>query len=103
MVKTNLKLPARKRWSASKPRLLQIATLLVLGLTWEALSASGLLFRGVVPSILTVTHSLFDLLVDSAFWSNLSITSFVILVALSVGSSAGILVGMALGGSSFLS
>jgi len=41
---------------------LRIAIIVVTLASWEALSASGLLYRDVVPSLLAIAKALFDLL-----------------------------------------
>jgi NitT/TauT family transport system permease protein len=77
-----------------------VATILV---AWEALSASGLLFRDVVPSLVAIARSLAKLLTDAAFYWNLGITLAQIAGALAIGGIAGLAVGLALGANRFLS
>ena len=43
---------------------LRIAILVTIVAVWEAVAASGLLFRDVVPSLFTVGRALVDLLTD---------------------------------------
>ena len=82
------------------PRL--VAAVLVLG-AWEALAQSGLLFRDVVPPLGLVVAGLAGVLADGAFWTNCGVTLWELLVALALGGGAGLAVGLALGGSRFLS
>lgn len=81
-------------------RLAIIATVLLL---WEALSASGLLYRDVVPSLLAITRALALTLADAGFYRNLAVTGFEILLGLAIGGGLGLACGIALGASRFLS
>ncbi len=81
-------------------RILIIAAVL---LGWEALAASGLLYRDVVPSLLAIGRSLFATLRDPGFYLHLGTTAYEIGIAMLVGGVSGLAVGIALGGSKFLS
>lgn len=104
MAETGLNWPlTRTTWPlVTRVTRLQLATLAGILLFWEALSASGLLFRGVVPSVLIIGASVADLLVAQNFWTNLSVTLFEIIVALAIGAVSGIAAGLAVGGNRFL-
>lgn len=82
---------------------LRIAIIGVTVVVWEAVSASGLLFRDVVPSLLTVARAIADLLIDRDFYWNLGVTAGEIAAALAIGGGAGLVAGLVLGGSRFLS
>ena len=82
------------------PRL--VAALVILG-GWQALALSGLLFRDVVPPLQTVATGLVGVLVDPAFYANLAVTAWELLVAIVIGGLAGLAVGLAVGGNRFLS
>ena len=91
-----------------RPRLRPVAALRLLivlaGLLgWEALAASGLLYRDVVPSLFAIGRELYATLADPAFYGHLSTTFYEIGVAMVIGSLSGLMVGIALGGSAFLS
>ena len=81
-------------------RILIIAAVLVV---WEALAASGLLYRDVVPSLLAIGRALVATLRDTAFYFHLGTTAYEIGIAILIGGLSGLAVGIALGGSKFLS
>lgn len=82
------------------PRL--AATLLLLA-AWQGLALSGWLFQDVVPPLQTVLGGLASVLSSRDFYANAAITGAELLVALTAGGIAGVLVGVALGSSRFLS
>jgi NitT/TauT family transport system permease protein len=104
---------------------LRIAILLTVVLTWEAVAASGLLFRDVVPSLVTIGRSLVELLTDAdmdwpinfgigalrldfvlripEFYWHLYVTVGEVASAMAIGGLAGLAVGLALGANPFLS
>ena len=100
---------------------LRIVILLTIVVVWEATAASGLLFRDVVPSLVTIVRALielltlpdlkwpvelagrrFDLWVPAFYW-HLYVTVGEIAGAMAVGGLAGLFVGLALGANPFLS
>jgi NitT/TauT family transport system permease protein len=78
------------------------AAVVLLG-AWQALAMSGLLFRDVVPTLPAIAAGLFGVLTDGSFYVNMAVTAVELLVAMLIGGGAGLLVGLALGGSRFLS
>ncbi|WP_296520507.1 ABC transporter permease [Rhodoplanes sp.] len=89
------------------PRLgavMRLRLFLILGvlIMWEATAASGLLFRDVVPSSVTVVRALVRLLIDPDFWGNFGVTAGEVLAALAIGATAGLAAGLLLGASRFL-
>lgn len=93
--------PGRLRaGGTAAPRL--IAAVALLG-AWQALAVSGLLFRDVVPPLQQIAAGLAGVLSDRGFYGNLAVTGAELAVALLAGGGAGLLVGLALGGSRFLS
>jgi ABC-type nitrate/sulfonate/bicarbonate transport system permease component len=70
---------------------------------WETLSASGLLFRDVVPSLGAIGAAIGRLLAAPDFYANLGVTALEVAVAMIIGGVAGIAVGIALGANRFLS
>jgi ABC-type nitrate/sulfonate/bicarbonate transport system permease component len=86
----------------SPPVRLRLAILLTLALVWEALSASGLLFRDVVPSLEKIAVALAVVLATPDFWRNAAVSAWEIFSALALGGAAGLVVGLILGTNRFL-
>jgi ABC-type nitrate/sulfonate/bicarbonate transport system permease component len=82
---------------------LRVAIVAVAGGAWEALAASGLLFRDVVPSLAAIGAALARTLGSADFHANLVVTLGEIGAALAIGGSAGLLIGIVLGANRFLS
>jgi ABC-type nitrate/sulfonate/bicarbonate transport system permease component len=93
--------PARRPW-LGRVALLRAGLVLALLVVWEALAASGLLFQDVVPSFLKIGGALVSILADPSFYRNLGVTAYEVALALLVGGTAGLAVGILLGGSRFL-
>jgi ABC-type nitrate/sulfonate/bicarbonate transport system permease component len=113
------------RFAPSPVTLLRIALIVAIVVIWEAVAASGLLFRDVVPSLVTIGRELIAILlypdyllkVDLGlenfrlvfevtipeFYRHLWITIAEVGTALVIGGSAGLAVGLALGANPFLS
>ena len=70
---------------------------------WQAMSASGLFYRDVVPPIERVLYAFADLLASQAFWGNLEVTGLEIAGAVAIGGLAGLCFGILIGGNRFLS
>ena len=82
--------------------LVRVAIILCLLAGWEALAASGLLYRDVVPSLLNIGRALYALLATPDYYWHLGWTGAEIGLALSIGGGSGLLVGLVLGGNRFL-
>jgi ABC-type nitrate/sulfonate/bicarbonate transport system permease component len=80
-------------------RLAIIAAVLVI---WEAVAASGLLFRDVVPSLLVIAQALVALLTDPGYYFNLGVTTGEIGTAMLIGGLAGLAAGILLGANPLL-
>ena len=80
---------------------LRAAIILAVVMIWEATAASGLLFRDVVPSILTIGRALLKILAATEFYRNLGVTAYEVGMALVIGGTAGLAAGIALGASRF--
>jgi ABC-type nitrate/sulfonate/bicarbonate transport system permease component len=99
---------------------LRIAIIVVTLASWEALSASGLLYRDVVPSLLAIGKALFNLLtvpdmpvdlspfglqgtasIPAIYW-HLYVTFYEIAIGLLIGGLSGLVAGIALGSSRLL-
>jgi ABC-type nitrate/sulfonate/bicarbonate transport system permease component len=81
---------------------LRIAIIGTLMLAWEALARSGLLFQDVVPSLIKIAAALGALLASPDFYSNLGVTAMEVVIALLIGGGIGLLTGIVIGGSRFL-
>lgn len=73
----------------------------VLGL-WEALAASGLLYKDVVPSLVKIAAALLPV-VHPGVSTRIGVTAMEVGVAMLIGGASGIVVGLALGSSRFIS
>jgi len=97
--------------------LLRIAIVVAIVAIWEAVAVSGLLFRDVVPSLLVIGRSLFELLtlpdfrlpignseisIPEFYW-HLWVTIYEVATAMVIGGLAGLAVGLLLGANPFLS
>src|SRR4051794_34209210 len=97
------RLSARPAFSPVRPvTLLRIGIIAAIVIIWEALAASGLLFRDVVPSLGVILQAMAKLLLDVEFYGHLWTTMGEILVALAIGGFSGLAVGILLGGSRLL-
>jgi len=81
---------------------LRVAIIGTILLAWEALAASGLLFRDVVPSLAAIGRALAQVLSNADFYANLGVTLWEISLALAIGGVAGLTVGIVLGANPFL-
>jgi ABC-type nitrate/sulfonate/bicarbonate transport system permease component len=102
---------------ARRVALLRIAIVVAAIAIWEAVAASGLLFRDVVPSLVTVGRSLVGILTVAdykanilgaevaipEFYRHLWVTFGEVAVAMVIGGFVGLAVGLALGANPFLS
>jgi ABC-type nitrate/sulfonate/bicarbonate transport system permease component len=80
---------------------IRVVTLLGLWGLWEAASASGLLYQGVVPSSFKILAALGHEIVNPLFYWNLEFTLMEVLVSMAIGCTAGIVVGLSLGANRF--
>jgi NitT/TauT family transport system permease protein len=96
---------------------LRIVLIVALLLIWEAVSASGLLFRDVVPSLVAIGRAAIELLMQAdykvsvfgaeflipEFYRHLWVTFWEVAAGLTIGGLSGLAVGIALGANPFLS
>jgi ABC-type nitrate/sulfonate/bicarbonate transport system permease component len=82
--------------------LLRGAIVAVVLLGWEALAASGWLFRDVVPSLAAIARALVRLLGNPEFYTNLAATAGEIGVGLAIGGVCGLAAGIAIGANRFV-
>jgi NitT/TauT family transport system permease protein len=80
----------------------RIGIIVALLAVWEAVAASGLLYRDVVPSLLAVGRALVRLLAAPDYYWNLGVTAGEVGAALAIGGVSGLIVGFVLGGSRLL-
>ena len=80
---------------------IRVVTLLGLWAAWEAASASGLLYQGVVPSSFKILAALAHEISSPNFYWNLEFTLMEVLASIAIGCGAGIVVGLALGANRF--
>jgi ABC-type nitrate/sulfonate/bicarbonate transport system permease component len=83
--------------------LARVAIVALVLAAWEALAASGWLFRDVVPSLTVIAAAMVRLLASADFYANLGVTAAEVGAALALGVSAGLAVGILLGANRFLS
>jgi ABC-type nitrate/sulfonate/bicarbonate transport system permease component len=96
---------------------LRIAIVVTMLVVWEAVARSGILFREVTPSLVTIAMALADLLghpdlkvsllgtdwsIPPFYW-NLYVTVTEVLFAMVIGGLTGLAVGLVLGANPFLS
>jgi NitT/TauT family transport system permease protein len=87
--------------SAVRVALLRAAIVVALLVGWEALAASGLLYRDVVPSLAAIGRALARVLGHPDFYGNLGVTAAEIGAALAIGGCLGLAVGILLGANRF--
>ena len=85
-----------------KATIVQVLTFLGVWAGWEALSRSGLLYEGVVPSSLVVFPAMWSHLVDPVFWDHAGRTAYEVVLGFAIGSSVGAALGLLLGMRRFL-
>ncbi len=83
--------------------LVRVAIIAAVLVTWEAVAASGLLFRDVVPSLTMIGRALAELLMDKSYYWHLGVTAGEIGTALLIGGLSGLAVGILLGSNRLLS
>jgi ABC-type nitrate/sulfonate/bicarbonate transport system permease component len=93
----------RLRTGISPVTVLRIAAVIGLWILWEAVAASGLLYRGVIPSSFAILRAFFAMVITLDLWRNLAVTAYEVLGALLIGGVIGLACGLALGASKFLS
>ena len=81
---------------------LRLLIIVVMLAGWEALAASGLLYRDVVPSLGAIGRALFVTLRDPSFYFHLGTTGYEIAIAMLIGGLSGLMVGIVLGASAFI-
>jgi len=106
MVETRgLSLPVARTWGLPLRPVTALRVAIILGVVaiWQAVSASGWLYRDVVPSLLTIGSALFATLSDPTFYFHLGTTGYEIAIAMVIGGLSGLAVGLLLGANRLLS
>ena len=65
---------------------LRIAIIVAVVVIWEGVSASGLLYRDVVPSLLAIGKALYGTLADPSFYFHFYTTFYEIAIAMVIGA-----------------
>ena len=74
---------------STRVTLARVAIVAFILVTWEAVAASGLLFRDVVPSLMVIGRALIELLADKTYYWHLGVTAGEIGTRLAIGGIAG--------------
>src|SRR4051812_7545436 len=88
---------------ASPVTLVRVAIVVGILATWEAVAASGLLFRDVGPSLLVIGRAAVELLADPTYYFIVGVTAGEIGLAMLIGGLSGLAVGILLGSNKLLS
>jgi ABC-type nitrate/sulfonate/bicarbonate transport system permease component len=97
------RLTAPAQPAVSPVTLVRIAIIAGILVTWEAVAASGLLFRDVVPSLIVIGRALVETLADKSYYWHLGVTAGEVGTGLLIGGLSGLAVGIALGSNKLLS
>lgn len=81
---------------------LRVLIIVVVLAIWEAVAASGLLYRDVVPSLVAIARATVNLLSNPEYYWNLGVTAGEVGTSLIIGGLSGLVVGLVLGGSRLL-
>jgi ABC-type nitrate/sulfonate/bicarbonate transport system permease component len=82
---------------------LRITIIVTVLAVWQIVAVSGWLYRDVVPSLPIIGKALIATLASGSFYFHLGATLYEIAVAMAIGGTAGLAVGIALGGNRLLS
>src|SRR4029077_13527801 len=95
--------PAPAAPFANPVTLVRIAIVAGVLVVWEAVAASGLLFRDVVPSLPLIGRAVAELRADNTYYWHLGVTAGEIGPGLLIGGLSGLAVGILLGSNKLLS
>ena len=68
----------------------RVLTILLALLSYEIFARSGLVFPGIVPSLVDISRAIFDLLSQTEFYMHLGVTVVEVLAGLLIGGSIGL-------------
>ena len=74
-------------WRLSPVRRLRLLAVVGSLVAWESFAASGLVYKGVVPSIRDIAAALLRLAVATGFWWNVGVSLVEIVAAVAIGSA----------------
>lgn len=89
--------PPRPRLRVNEAARIRLVTAVLVLAGYELLARSGLLFEGVVPSLLAIAGALLEVVATADFYRHLGVTIFEIAAGFSLGTLAGIVIGIAFG------
>src|SRR5262249_20175351 len=92
-----------QRWLANPVARVRVAIVAVALVAWEALAASGLVVHDVVPSLGKIASALWRLLSTAPLYANLGATLYEIAISLVIRGVGGVVAGLVLGATRFLS
>ncbi|HEY1541107.1 MAG TPA: ABC transporter permease subunit [Xanthobacteraceae bacterium] len=93
----------RRAFALAQPvTLLRAAIIVAVLVIWEAVAASGLLYRDVVPRLPVIAVALWKLLSTPEFYGHLWVTAKEIGIGLAIGGISGLVAGLALGANRLL-
>jgi ABC-type nitrate/sulfonate/bicarbonate transport system permease component len=92
----------RPRWRIAPVTLLRAAIIVAVLVIWEALAASGLLYRDVVPRLPVIAVAVWKLLATPEFYGHLWVTTKEIGIGLAIGGISGLVAGLLLGANRLL-
>lgn len=104
MAEARLTAPATARapaWTWT-PNRIRLVTVIVVIAVWEAISRSGLFYRDVVPSTLSIAMAVYAELTSAAFYGHLWVTFAAVAVGFVIGALLGNAAGIVLGSRPFL-
>ncbi|MBV9749994.1 MAG: ABC transporter permease subunit [Acetobacteraceae bacterium] len=81
---------------------LRVGALLLLWAVWEAVAASGLIYRGVIPSSLAILGAAAGMIRTPQFWTDCAVTVGEVVAATVLGGVLGTVAGIAVGSSRLL-
>ncbi|MGE3148415.1 MAG: ABC transporter permease, partial [Pseudorhodoplanes sp.] len=96
-----MRLDKALRYQRMKVRLIKVATVVVLCILWEAVSRSGLVYQGVMPSLVAIIAGVIGELRDKGFYFDMGITLLEAAVGFVCGSIVAISFGVWLGKNPF--
>ena len=83
-------------------RIIRVATLIGLALVWEAVARSGIVYKGVVPSLVLIAEALIRELATRALYLHFAVTLGEIAAGFAIAAVLGVGAGLVLGSRRFL-
>ncbi len=89
------------RPGSSSVLFVRVTTVVAIWAAWEAVARSGLVYEGVVPSSFLVLASMIRQLSEPAFYGDMGLTAYEVIMGFALGSAGGLAAGIALGARRF--